>query len=81
MPVASANATTSFKSTSTAKKAAVAKAKPAASMAPAEAGFREMVAKEEGFSSWQGLQRLGDIDTKKRAEKRVKVLIGAARVR
>ncbi len=81
MPVASANATTSFKSTGTAKKATVAKAKPAASMAPVEAGFREMVAKEEGFSSWQGLQRLGDIETKKRAEKRVKILIGAARVR
>ena len=57
------------------------KAKPAASLSPVESGFREMVAKEEGFSSWQGLQRLGDPDTKKRADKRVKMLLGASRVR
>lgn len=57
------------------------KARPSASATPAEAGFREMVAKEEGFSSWQGLQRLGDPETKKNAERRVKTLMGAVRVR
>lgn len=57
------------------------KAKPAASVSPAEANFREMVAKEEGFSSWKGLQRLGDLETKQNAERRVKTLLGAVRVR
>lgn len=57
------------------------KAKPAATASPAEASFREMVAKEEGFSSWQGLQRLGDLETKKNAERRVKTLMGAVRVK
>ncbi|MCB9306372.1 MAG: hypothetical protein H6565_07220 [Lewinellaceae bacterium] len=81
-PVAAANVSTSYKAPAVTKKAATKeKAKPAATTTPAEAGFREMVAKEEGFTSWQGLQRLGDIDTKKRAEKRVKMLLGAARVR
>ncbi len=61
--------------------AAPQKAKPAASVSPAEASFREMVAKEEGFSSWQGLQRLGDLETKKNADRRVKTLMGAVRVR
>jgi hypothetical protein len=61
--------------------AAPQKAKPAAKVPPAEASFREMVAKEEGFSSWQGLQRLGDPETKMNAERRVKTLMGAVRVR
>ncbi len=56
-------------------------AKPTASTSAAEAGFRDMVAKEEGFSSWAGLQKLGDIDTKQTAERRVKRLLSAARVR
>lgn len=55
--------------------------KPVASTSAAEAGFREMVAKEEGFNSWAGLQKLGDPDTKQGAERRVKRLLGAARVR
>jgi hypothetical protein len=82
-PVAVAKAP-SFSASSAPKKtvaAAPQKAKPAASVSPAEAGFREMVAKEEGFSSWQGLQRLGDLDTKKNADRRVKTLMGAVRVR
>lgn len=61
--------------------AAPQKAKPAASVSPAEASFREMVAKEEGFSSWQGLQRLGDLETRKNAERRVKTLMSAVRVK
>lgn len=84
-PTVSAKVSTSLKSSPVAGKKTAAvvqeKAKPAASTSPAEGGFREMVAKEEGFSSWQGLQRLGDPDTKKRAEKRVKMLLSAARVR
>ena len=56
-------------------------AKPTASTSAAEAGFRDMVAKEEGFSSWAGLQKLGDIDTKQSAERRVKRLLSAARVK
>lgn len=55
--------------------------KPTASTSAAEAGFRDMVAKEEGFSSWAGLQKLGDIDTKQSAERRVKRLLSAARVK
>jgi len=68
----------------TPKKSATAapqKAKPFASVSPAEASFREMVAKEEGFNSWQGLQRLGNPETKKNADRRVKTLMGAVRVR
>lgn len=79
-----AKVTPSFKAPSMTKKAVVStpeKVKPLATTSPIEAGFREMVAKEEGFSSWQGLQRLGDIPTKQRADKRVKMLLGAARVK
>ncbi len=83
-PIAAAKATPSFKAPAKSKKASTAapqqKSKQAA-VSPAEAGFREMVAKEEGFSSWQGLQRLGDIDTKKNAERRVRTLMSAVRVR
>lgn len=81
---AAAKVMPSYKAPAAAKKAndpAREKTKPAASTSPVEAGFREMVAREEGFSSWQGLQRLGDIETKQRADKRVKMLLGAARVR
>jgi hypothetical protein len=84
-PVAQAKMTPSFSAPSTSKKPAAAAApqqkKPVATVSPSEAGFREMVAKEEGFSSWQGLQRLGDLDTKKNAERRVKMLMSAVRVR
>lgn len=83
-PVAAAKVTPSFTTAGPSKKAVSVsqqKSKPAASLAPAEAGFRDLVAKEEGFTSWQGLQRLGDIETKKRADKRVKLLLGASRVR
>ncbi len=81
VPVAAAK-TPVLKSVGTPKKsAAPQKSKAPASVSPLEAGFREMVAKEEGFSSWQGLQRLGDPDTKKNADRRVKTLMGAAKVR
>lgn len=83
-PVVAAKVTPSFKAPAASKKTSAAapqqKAKQA-SVSPAEAGFREMVAKEEGFSSWQGLQRLGDIETKKNAERRVRTLMSAVKVR
>ncbi len=61
-------------------------AKPAAkSLTPqgsaVEDGFRTMVAKENGFSSWAGLQRLADPDTKASAQKRVKTLMMASRIK
>lgn len=56
-------------------------AAPVAQNSPAEEGFKAMVAKEYGFSSWSGLQRLADPDTKTDAQKRVKTLMMAARVR
>jgi hypothetical protein len=56
-------------------------AAPVAKNSPAEEGFKAMVAKEYGFSSWSGLQRLADPDTKTDAQKRVKTLMMAARVR
>lgn len=57
------------------------KAKPAASVAPAEGRMREVVAKEFGFSTWQGLQRLAAPDVKRKAEQKVKALTTATRIR
>jgi hypothetical protein len=85
VPVAAAKVTPSYKAPAVKKTTTAAasqqKAKPQATVSPVEADFREMVAKEEGFTSWQGLQRLGDLDTKKNAERRVKMLMSASRVR
>jgi hypothetical protein len=84
-PVVAAKVTPSYKAPAVVKKMTVAapqqKAKPQATVSPVETDMREMVAKEEGFTSWQGLQRLGDLDTKKNAERRVKMLMSASRVR
>lgn len=60
-------------------KATAPAAKPQVSAV--EDGFRVMVAKENGFSSWAGLQRLADPDTKADAQKRVKRLMMAARIK
>jgi hypothetical protein len=46
-----------------------------------EKSFREMVAHQEGFETWQGLQFLADPETKRNAEKRVKLLASAASVK
>lgn len=46
-----------------------------------EDGFRAMVAKENGFSTWAGMQRLADPDTKASAQKRVKTLMMASRIK
>ena len=48
---------------------------------PVEEGFKNMVAKEYGFASWAGLQKLADPDTKSDAARRVKSLMMASRVR
>ena len=58
--------------------------KPAAPVAknnPVEEGFKNMVAKEYGFGTWAGLQKLADPDTKAEAARRVKSLIMASKVR
>ncbi len=54
---------------------------PLAKNNPMEEGFKNMVAKEYGFASWAGLQKLADPDTKSDAARRVKSLIMASRVR
>ena len=48
---------------------------------PVEEGFKNMVAKEYGFGSWNGLQRLADPDMKADAQRRVKSLMMAARIK
>lgn len=55
--------------------------KPIAKTNPAAEGFKNMVAKEYGFSSWAGMQKLADPDTKSEAARRVKSLMMASRVR
>lgn len=54
---------------------------PIAKNSPVEEGFKNMVAKEYGFGSWAGLQKLADPDTKAEAARRVKSLIMASKVR
>ncbi|MFN0175177.1 MAG: hypothetical protein ACKVU0_11055 [Saprospiraceae bacterium] len=54
---------------------------PVAKNNPVEEGFKNMVAKEYGFTSWVGLQKLADPDTKSEATRRVKSLMMASRVR
>ena len=54
---------------------------PMAKNNPVEEGFKNMVAKEYGFASWAGLQKLADPDTKSEAGRRVKSLMMASRVR
>ncbi len=53
----------------------------ASQVSAVEDGFRIMVAKENGFSSWAGLQRLADPETKVEAQTRVKRLMLAARIK
>ncbi len=73
-----------FGTSSSTKKAAIAQpqsGKPQAGISAAEAGFRDMVAKDEGYTSWAGLQRLADEETKQQAAQRVKRLLLGARVK
>ena len=48
---------------------------------PAEEGIKNMVAKEYGFGSWNGLARLADPDMKAEAQRRVRSLMMAARIK
>ena len=48
---------------------------------PMEEGIKNMVAKEYGFGSWSGLARLADPDMKAEAQRRVKTLMMAARIK
>ena len=68
------------KSISTSKPKA-AKVTQNASTNPLESGFQNMVAKEYGFGSWNGLLRLADTDMKSEAQRRVKSLLMAARIK
>lgn len=56
-------------------------AAPSAKNNPVEEGFKNMVAKEYGFASWAGMQKLADPDTKSNAARRVKSLMMGSRVR
>lgn len=81
-PVATASVArkTVSNSTTTAKVAAKT-TMPQAKNNPVEEGFKSMIAKEYGFASWAGLQKLADPDTKAEAARRVKTLMMASRVR
>lgn len=57
------------------------KVTPTAKNAPMEEGFKAMVAKEYGFSTWSGLERLADSDMKAEAQRRVRSMMLAARVK
>lgn len=70
----------SARSTTTAKSAAK-NAMPVAKTNPLEEGFKNMVAKEYGFGSWAGMQKLADPETKAEAVRRVKSLTMASRIR
>jgi len=65
----------------TAAKGAAKPSTPVAKNNPIEDGFKNMVAKEYGFASWNGLQKLADPDTKTEATRRVKSLLMAAKAR
>lgn len=62
-------------------KSGSSKVTPTAKTNPLESGFQNMVAKEYGFSSWNGLQRLSDAEMKSKAQRRVKSLLMAARIK
>ncbi len=70
-----------FVEKSTASKGLAKSSAPIAKNNPVEEGFKNMVAKEYGFASWAGLQKLADPDTKSEAGRRVKSLMMASRVR
>jgi len=83
IPVAAAAISISHKAMekNTTSKSAAKFSAPVAKTNPAEEGFKTLVAKEYGFASWPGMQKLADPDTKIEAARRVKSLIMASRVR
>jgi hypothetical protein len=66
---------------STTTKSSTKPSAPVAKTNAAEEGFKAMVAKEYGFGSWAGLQKLADHSTKSEAQRRVKSLMMAAKIR
>lgn len=62
-------------------KVSAPKVSATAQTSPVEAGFKNMVAKEYGFTSWTGLERLAEPEIKAEAERRVKSLLLASRIR
>jgi hypothetical protein len=85
IPTASASSARMVSSKNTNAKAAVKASAPkvanTAQNNPVEEGFKNMVAKEYGFGSWTGLSRLADPETKANAQRRVKSLMMAARIK
>lgn len=82
-PTAAAAVSTSRKAVETrsTSKGATKTMAPSAKNNPVEEGFKNMVAKEYGFASWAGMQKLADPDTKSDAARRVKSLMMGSRVR
>lgn len=62
-------------------KQAAPKVTATAKNSPVEEGFKNMVAKEYGFGSWNGLTRLADPEMKADAQRRVKSLMMATRIK
>lgn len=86
IPTAAATANPMISSKNSSKggnstKSVTPKVTPTAQISPVESGFQNMVAKEYGFNSWNGLQRLGDTEMKAGAQRRVKSLMMAARIK
>jgi hypothetical protein len=69
------------KATASTTKSSTKPSAPVAKTNAAEEGFKAMVAKEYGFGSWAGLQKLADPGTKSEAQRRVKSLMMAAKIR
>lgn len=82
-PVAAASIPSARKASekSSVSKGIAKSSKPVAKNSPVEEGFKNMIAKEYGFASWAGMQKLADPDTKAEAARRVKSLSMASRVR
>ena len=62
-------------------KSSASKVSATAKNDPVEEGIKNMVAKEYGFGSWTGLSRLADPDMKADAQRRVRTLMMAARIK
>lgn len=87
IPTASASSSRMVSAKNTSAKG-VAASKPSAQKVtatakndPIEEGFKNMVAKEYGFGSWTGMQRLADPDMTAEAKRRVRSLMMASRIK
>ena len=87
IPVATASAVPSIvasknSSSSVSKsKASTKTVTQTAKVSPVESGLQQMVAKEYGFNSWNGLMKLGAADVKSKAQSKVQSLMMAARIK